>query len=330
MSGQAAQLRVWRTLPDHYADRKVAASTVDAAGRVIALLVAPDATCTERGAALQPYAATAVVIDGGDVTEVTIPELDLRFPKIDVLGDGFVLAAARCRMPTGPAATTVAELEAQIPHNARIVDADGSTRTTFHAGDGIGQLMVDQAGNIWISYFDEASVCAPHPVRQDRTQPPHRTSMSMPGLIRWTATGDAAWYATQDRNGPASWVDCYALNVGTHRTWAYPYQGFPLVEIDQDGVRCVRRTPVRSAGGVIVAGERVAFVGGQGHGPQAAGRYLVTFSRIIDGPVEATTTAPLLLSTGHRPTTWARRTVCRDNRMWMQFGDGRTWYVLTM
>ncbi|GIG93269.1 hypothetical protein [Plantactinospora endophytica] len=153
--------------------------------------------------------------------------------------------------------------------------------------------------------------------------------MSLPGLIRWTATGDPAWYAIQDGySSPSGWVDCYALNVGARRVWAYPYPGFPLVEIDQRGVRCVRRTSVRSASGVIVADDRVAFIAGQGRGPGAAGNYLVTFARIIDGPVETTTTTPLLLPSGQRPTTWARRTVCRDNRMWMQFDDERTWYTL--
>jgi hypothetical protein len=271
-----------------------------------------------------------VVVDGDDITETVVSDLDLRFPKIDVLGDGFVLAAARCRMPTGPAAATVAELEAQIPHNARIIAADGSTRTTFHAGDGIEQVMTDQTNNIWISYFDEASICAPHLATQHPGHPPHRFTMSMPGLIRWTEDGEPAWYAVQDATGPSSWVDCYALNVGADRAWAYPYTAFPLVEIDQIGVRCVRRTPVRSASGVIVAGERVAFVAGQGHGAKAAGRYLVTFAHIADGPVEATATATLVLPTGRRPRAWARRMVCRDDKVWMQFGDERTWYVLDL
>jgi hypothetical protein len=330
VTGHTARLRIWGALPDCYADRKVAASTIDAAGRIIALLVAADVTCAERGAAPHPYDATVVVMDGHDITEVRLSGLDLRFPKIDVLGDGFVLAAARCRMPSGPAAATVAELEAQIPHNARIVAADGSIRTSFHAGDGIEQVMTDQAGDIWISYFDEASICAPHLDAQHREQPPHRFTMSMPGLIRWTADGNAAWYASRDSTGPTSWVDCYALNVGADRVWAYPYTAFPLVEIDQDGVRCVRRTPVRSASGVVVAGERVAFVAHQGHGPKAAGRYLVTFAHTADGPVEATATARLVLPGGRRPSAWARRMVCRDDKAWMQFGDDPTWYVLTL
>ncbi|MEV0897232.1 hypothetical protein [Actinoplanes sp. NPDC049802] len=89
------------------------------------------------------------------------------------------------------------------------------------------------------------------------------------------------------------------------------------MEIDQVGVRCVRRTPVRSASGVVVAGERVAFIAGQGNGPNAAGRYLVTFAHTEDGPVEATATAGLVLPGGRRPSAWARRMVCRDGKAWM-------------
>jgi hypothetical protein len=38
-------------------------------------------------------------------------------------------------------------LEAEIPHNARVIGADGGTTSTFHAGDGIEHLMTDAAGD---------------------------------------------------------------------------------------------------------------------------------------------------------------------------------------
>jgi hypothetical protein len=251
---------------------------------------------------------------------------------IDVLGDGFVLVGARYTMPRGQAATTHAELEAEIPRNGRIIGADGTTLASFHAGDGIEQLMTDHTGHIWTSYFDEASICARRPDNaasgRTRTPPPLRTTLSMPGLIRWTSTGEPDWYAVYDGIGPSSWVDCYALNVGAHRTWAYPYTGFPLVEIDQHGVRCVRRTPVRSASGVILADNDVVFIASDGPHPRTPGHYTVTFARINDGPIEAAATAPLLLPNGNRPDTWARSIACRDNRAWMQFDNPHTWYII--
>jgi hypothetical protein len=332
VNGPTASLRLWGVLPDRYADKQVAASTIDARGRIIALLVAPDATCTQRTVQRQPYSAVAVVIDGTDITEVTLTELDLHFPKIDILGDGFVVVGARCAMPSGQAATTLAELDDEIPRNGRIIGADGATRTSFHAGNDIGHLMTDHTGNIWTGYGDEASICAlitaRAPAGRTQTPPPHRTTLSIPGLIRWTPTGQPDWYAAFDKNGPNSWLECYALNIGAHRTWAYPYTGFPLVEIDHNGVRRVRRSPVHYASGVIVADNDVAFIAKHGDHPRTPGHYTMTFARINDGPVEATTTAPLLLPDGNRPGTGARRTICRDNRMFMQFDDPRTWYII--
>ncbi|MEV7624428.1 hypothetical protein [Actinoplanes sp. NPDC089786] len=319
-----AHARLWGTLPSRYADRRVATSTVDAAGRIVAFLVAPDARCWVRGPAPDPYTATIVVLDGKDVTEVAVPDLDLHFPKVDVLGDGFVLADARCRMPEGPAPESVAELEAQIPRNARVIGADGSTRGTFHAGDGIEYLMTDAAGDIWIGYFDEASVCVPLPERpprsRGRAEParPFRTMLDRPGLIRWTGDGTAAWLAAYDGNGPRSgWLDCYSLNVGATRTWACPYTGFPLVEIDGAGVRCVRRNPIHWAFAVLVAGDRLAFA------TYDDGEVTMRFGRVTDGPIEATTSEPL-----HLPGSAPRAVAARDDRMWMAVGS--SWHVVTI
>jgi hypothetical protein len=190
--------------------------------------------------------------------------------------------------------------------------------------------MTDRAGNIWTGYGDEASIYAQHLINTPMgwTPRPHRMTVFNPGLVRWTAAGEPDWYAAFDPSCPSRWFDCYALNVGAHRTWAYPYSGFPLVEIDQRGIRCVRRTPVCSASGVIVADHDVAFIARDGDHPQTPGHYTVTFARSDDGPVEATTTAPLLMPDGNRPGTSAPREVCRDNQMWMQFADPHTWYVI--
>jgi hypothetical protein len=82
VNGPTARLQTWGGLPERYAHRRVAASTIDAAGRMVFLLVDPDVTCAEQGHPPEPYAATAVVIDGGDIiVEVVIPNLDLGFPR---------------------------------------------------------------------------------------------------------------------------------------------------------------------------------------------------------------------------------------------------------
>jgi predicted TPR repeat methyltransferase len=47
------------------------------------------------------------------------------------------------------------------------------------------------------------------------------------------------------------------------------------VEIDHNGVRCVRRNPVRSAIGVIIADNDIAFIAGHGNHPQTPATTLV-------------------------------------------------------
>lgn len=314
------RLRSWGALPDRYANLRVATSTIDAYGRIVALLVDHDASFDKPENEVRPYSATAVVVDGRDVTEVAIPELDLRFPLIDTLDDGFVVASRSCPPVTG----SVADLEARIPRNAIVLGADGRPRTCFHVGTDLGSLLVDRTGDIWIGYGDESSVYAPlrHPRWPDR--PPVRTRLPTPGVIRWTVTGEAAWCATEDGFGPRHWDDYYVLNVGAERAWSCPYAQFPFVEMDRNGVRCLRRNTVRSATGLVVAGDQVAFVNGQ----RTPGDYLVTSARIGDGPVEPGGVVPLLLPDGTRPRAWAGAKVCRDNRMWFRFGDDRTWHVL--
>lgn len=329
------RLRVWGTLPDRYGDRQIAASTIDAQGRIVALLVDPDVDCAQRGGSGDRYDATIVLSDGSDCHETVVRDLSLRFPKIDVLDDGFVLAAARCRMPSGPSAAPFEEfdeLDSEVPRNALVVDAAGDAKAAFHVGDAIEYLVTDAAGTIWVGYFDESSICAPWPVRPSTRRagdrPAKRMKLMTPGLIRWSSTGDPLWYATTDGSGPRSWMDCYALNVGCEYAWAYPYTGFPLVEIDRQGVRCVRRTPVRSATAIMTSGDRSAFLITPGEHPKTPGTYELTYARCSDGPIEAESSTPLLLPDGTRPRNWARRRVGRDHRMWLQFDDPLTWYVI--
>lgn len=332
MTGHDGQLRVWGRLPDRYRGRRVAASTIDAQGRIVALLVAPEVDCSQRGGGGDRYDATIVLSDGSDCHETVVRDLSLRFPKIDVLDDGFVLVAARCRMPSRLKTEPFEEIEGEVPRNALVIDTVGDTKAAFHAGDAIEHLMTDAAGTIWIGYFDESSICALWPVRPSRRhasdQSAKRMKLLTPGLIRWSGTGDPLWYATKDGSGPRSWMDCYALNVGRKYTWAYPYTGFPLVEIDSQGVRCVRRTPVRFSDAVVISGDRSAFLTTPGKHPKTPGAYELTFAHCSGGPIEAGSSTLLLLPDGTRPQSWARRKACRDHRMWLQFDDPLTWYVI--
>jgi hypothetical protein len=262
----------WGTLPDG----PVASSTVDAFGRVIAL-----------------YADGDLRVDGTSCGRVPDPG---RYPAIDAAGEGFVLVNGRCRIRSG----------FEAPRNGRILDSTGRTVTEFHAGDGIEALVTGPAGEIWISYFDEASIA-------DGGLRYH------PGLIRWTAAGEPVWRALDD---PVrlSWMDCYALNVGERRTWAVPYTGVPLVEVGHDGIRSVRQSPLRRPRGVAVSGADAVFLSIAGeHGGY---RWHLEPAVLTEGEVVSGPSVPLDLPSGFTPSRW----VCRGDRMWLQCGH--TWYVL--
>ncbi|MCR6486505.1 hypothetical protein M8542_27120 [Amycolatopsis sp. OK19-0408] len=259
-------LEAWGTVPAG----EVVASTVDAFGRVIAL-----------------YADGGLLVDGTSCGRVAEPG---RHPMIDASGDGFVLANSRCRIRPG----------AEAPRNGRILDGAGQVVTAFHAGDGIEEVVTGPTGEIWISYFDEASIL-------------DGGLRSHPGLIRWTAAGEPAWRVRHDPG--LYWMDCYALNVGERRTWAVPYPEVPLVEVGADGLRSVRASPVRSVLGVAVSGADALFL--LHHG----GEFSTRTARLRDDEVVADDPRPLVA-----PGGWTGRRVSRGDRMWLQFGD--TWYVL--
>jgi hypothetical protein len=78
----------------------------------------------------------------------------------------------------------------------------------------------------------------------------------------------------------------------------------------------------------VTADDRSAFLAAPGQHPQTPGVYELTLARHTGGPIEAVSSTSLLLPDGTRPRSWARRRVCRDNRMWLQFDDPFTWYVI--
>ncbi|WP_372672235.1 hypothetical protein [Amycolatopsis kentuckyensis] len=262
-------LERWGTVPD----RPVVTSTVDAFGRIIALSADGD-----------------LLVDGTSCGRVAEPG---RFHKIDAAGEGFVLVDSRCRIRPG----------FEPPRNGRVLDGAGRVVAAFHAGDGIEDLVTGPAGEIWISYFDEAVIGDRH----------------HPGLIRWTAAGEPAWWAVDDPIR-LSWMDCYALNVGERRTWAVPYTEVPLVEVGGDGIRSVRRCPISRVRGVALSGAEAIFLALAGQ-PGGYFHHLVPARLTAD---EVVPEPPVSLDVPDGGTL--QRWVCRGDRMWLQFGD--TWYVL--
>ncbi|WP_326946324.1 hypothetical protein OG439_44260 [Amycolatopsis sp. NBC_01307] len=270
-------LELWGTLPDG----DVVASTVDASGRMIAL-----------------YADGTLLVDGTPSGRVTDPG---QYPMIDAAGEGFVLVDRRCQVRRGH----------EAPRNGRILDAAGRTVTEFHAGDGIEAVVTGPGGDIWISYFDQASILDGGERR------------SNPGLIRWTSAGEPAWRAEHEPG--LYWMDCYVLNVAERRTWAVPYTALPLVEVGLDGIRSVRKSPLRRPRGVAVSGAEAVFLSIAGE-PDGFYWHLEP-ARLTEDEVVPGDPVPLALPDGtglRKPLRW----VCRSDRIWLL--QGHTWYVLRL
>ncbi|MFI0449207.1 hypothetical protein [Actinomadura sp. 6N118] len=278
-----------------------------------------------------PFDAFAVIVEDHGHQVIELKNLDYRWPKIDGFGDGLIVVNSRCTLPSRPKGLKpwetawLDDTDLLLPLNATVFDANGSPTSAFHVGDAIEALQTDRRGGIWISYFDEASVWTPAPDRV-RHQPQlqgKRALVSLPGLIRWSVDGTPAWSADDD---PVrlSWMDCYALNVGTDRAWACPYTSFPLVTIDDAGIRTVNRNPVQGALGLAVSDDRVIFINPY-QDRDFDGVTLVGCHR-SEGVVDITERRVLILPDESRPTR-LHRVTGRDHRLWMQLDDDRVWYL---
>jgi hypothetical protein len=294
------RLALHAALPDRYAHLKVLASTIDHRGRLIALLTDPG---TKSG-----------------THEIPLTGLDLRFSKIDTIGDGIVLASARCEPPGVPPdryGEPIPEEELHLTANIQVFDADGMMTAAFYAGDAIYQLMTDRQGNIWTSYSDESSYWFPS---RDGT----RSYGFIIGLACWDQDGALLWMPGGEGLNIV-WMDCYALNVGRELVHASPYTDFPLVELDVNGIRSVTPNPITRCTGLAIDGNELAFLDKlrlDGHI-----QWQIRRGRREDGKVVETSRENLLLPDGRVPTTWARGRIGRDGRLWLhEENDPRHWY----
>jgi hypothetical protein len=130
--------------------------------------------------------------------------------------------------------------------NARVYDPAGEMRRAFTLGDGIAHALVDDAGTIWVGYFDEG-IYGDSPI-------------SAPGMARFDASGEVRW----SYEAPEGLFidDCYCLNVSGQDAWTSYYSGFPIVHIHDQAITGIWRNVVAGAGALAVANDRVLLVGG--------------------------------------------------------------------
>jgi hypothetical protein len=190
-------------------------------------------------ATYRPHLAGVVSIVGQSLAHIHVQPLP---------GGGVLLVGARCHWRSGTAES-----------NAAVYDADGKLLRKGVLGDGIADVQTTLSGDVWVSYFDEGvwgnfgwgEAGSPAPI-------------GSPGLIRFRSDLDLAWrYPYDGEFGAIS--ACYALNVAGDEAWAYYYNDFPIVRVRAAEV-AGWSTEVRGAHALVVADDRVAFVGGySGH-----------------------------------------------------------------
>ncbi|GAA3378320.1 hypothetical protein GCM10020367_57370 [Streptomyces sannanensis] len=282
-------LTPYARLPRTYGRLEIVSSTVDAWGRAHWLL----AERLPAHAGDDPYDAVVVTADDGGIQETHLSAALPRRPALDALPDGgFVLADCRSR---------------KDEEHAQVFDALGRPSWTFRLGDGIEHLIADEAGELWVGYFDEG-VYGDDP-------------LSSPGLRRFSCTGEPLWQF-QPGPGPMDMSDCYALNVGSRAAWACPYTHFPLLEIRADERVKVRTTPVKGPKGLAVHGERVTFFGGYQDEHDR-----LTHGRLTDTSVEPAGYGQLVRPDGSG--LGRRQVVCRGPRIYVREKASPTqWTVL--
>ncbi|MFI6494500.1 hypothetical protein [Streptomyces sp. NPDC050564] len=275
-------------LPRTYRDLHIMHSTVDAFGRAHWLLTErPPESRREK-----PYDAVVVTVEDGRPYETYLSSVAASFPSFDALPDGgFVVAEPRSR--------------AHEEH-VQVFDALGRLSWTFRVGDGIEYLLTDEAGDLWVGYFDEG-------VYGD-------DELSWPGLRRWSHTGEPLWtYRPVD--GASEISDCYALNVSGRSAWACAYTHFPVLEIRPDqGVKS-HANKVRGVKGLAVHDRRVALFGGYGNDHDR-----LVIGELTDTGVTAVTEGRLVRPDGTR--LGRRRLVCRGPRIYVQEEPFTGWEVL--
>lgn len=187
----------YATLPREYRDRSVLDSAVDAFGRAHWLL--DDTVRSPIG----PYDAVVVTVGDGRPYTTQLSSVRARFPMIDALPDGgFVIADARRHRGDG--------------EQVQVFGPPGRASCAFAVGDGIEHFLTDEAGTLWVGYFDEGIIYDP---------------LSAPGLRSWSSAGVPL---TQGAAGPI--LDCYALNVDRRAVWACPHPGgFPASGLPASG-----------------------------------------------------------------------------------------------
>lgn len=191
---------------------------------------------------------------------VSIARLGLaNFTVQPLPGGNILLVAHRCRWrPEG------------ADRNAVVYDADGSVQATEVLGDGIGHVLADSSGHVWVGYTDEGIYGNYGWGKSDSPEP-----VGSHGLLRWSPDLRPAWRHPGKASGYGFIDDCCALNVDGTTAWTCYDSDYPIVRI-HDGEMIGWRNNVPFAAGLAIDGTKAALLGGRGRlsvGDLSSGRF---------------------------------------------------------
>jgi hypothetical protein len=175
--------------------------------------------------------------------------------------------------------------------NGRVLGADGQELRRIRLGDGLWHLKIDDAGRIWVGWFDEGVFGNDGWTYPGREWPP-----SSHGLAAFDEFGSVVAEANE---GPHHGIaDCYSLNVTGETAWACTYADFPIVSLTVNrqprwwttalsGVRAVAVEPpyVLAAGGYQENNNRAVLLRLDEHTAETVDEWRLPFdpmSRSID------------------------------------------------
>ena len=149
--------------------------------------------------------------------------------------------------------------------NARVLNAAGEELRRIRLGDGIEHLKIDDAGHIWVGWFDEGVFG-----NEGWVVPGLKRSPSSYGLAAFSEEGEVI---AAEAELPQGISDCYALNVEGECAFACTYTQFPIIsavagrpsrwwKTDLRGPRAlaVNWPYVLAAGGYAEDGNRIALL----------------------------------------------------------------------
>jgi hypothetical protein len=129
--------------------------------------------------------------------------------------------------------------------NAAQFNRIGTLLSEFSIGDGVAEILADESGGLWVSYFDEG-IWGGDP-------------LAAAGVNCFDlATGEVRWRL----GGLRGAIDAvYALNVAPNWVWAYLFPQFELVRIGRGPDVHTWSVPVEATRAIAVADETVLLAG---------------------------------------------------------------------